>query len=181
MKKKTEKPAVLELVKTCCRVLDDKKAGDLTVLDVSEQSSITDYLVIATATSAPHLRALRIELEKAFDAEGTRLVGQETSQESGWMVIDAFDVMVHLFLRETRDRYALERLWRDSTEVNVAKLLGLAVVASAKKPAKRKPAPAPAPAPKPSKASKASKPAAKKAAAKKVPAPRKAPKKQARA
>lgn len=163
MKKKT---AALELAKTCCRVLDDKKAGEIAVLDVSEQSSITDFLVIATATSEPHLRALRVELEKAFDAEGTRLVGQETAQESGWLVIDAFDVMVHLFLRETRERYALERLWRDSTEVNVAKLLGLAPTvapAAAKKPAKRKPAAAPK---------------AKKPAAKKTPAARKKPKKQ---
>lgn len=163
MKKKT---AALELAKTCCRVLDDKKAGDLVVLDVSEQSSITDFLVIATATSEPHLRALRVELEKAFDAEGTRLVGQESAQESGWLVIDAFDVMVHLFLREARDRYALERLWRDSTEVNVNKLLGItppAAPAPTKKPAKRKAAAAPK---------------AKKPAAKKAPAKRKTPKKQ---
>ncbi|MCR6654634.1 MAG: ribosome silencing factor [Opitutus sp.] len=87
----------LELVKLCCRALDEKKAGDLRVLDVSEQSSITDYLVIATGTSEPHLRALRIELEKAIDASHTRIVGMETAQESGWLVVDAFDVMVHLF------------------------------------------------------------------------------------
>lgn len=162
---KSKKTAALELVKTCCRVLDDKKADQLAVLDVSEQSSITDFLVIATATSEPHLRALRVELEKAFDAEGTRLVGQEAAQESGWLVIDAFDVMVHLFLRETRERYGLERLWRDSTEVNVAKLLGLATTtaAPAKKPAKRKAATAPT---------------AKKPATKKSSAPRKKAKKQ---
>lgn len=163
MKKKT---AALELAKTCCRVLDDKKAGELVVLDVSEQSSITDFLVIATATSEPHLRALRVELEKAFDAEGTRLVGQESAQESGWLVIDAFDVMVHLFLRETRGRYALERLWRDATEVNVNKLLGLAPVA------------VPAPAKKPAKRKAAAAPKAKKPVAKKVPAKRKTSKKK---
>lgn len=113
----------LELVKACCRVLDDKKAGALTVLDVSAQSSITDYLVIATATSEPHLRALRVELEKALDSHDVHLVGMETAQESGWLVIDAFDVMVHLFLGETRERYGLERLWRDAAEVSVAALL----------------------------------------------------------
>lgn len=113
----------LDLVKSCCRVLDDKKAGDLTVLDVSEQSSITDYLVVATATSEPHLRALRVELEKMLDSEDVHLVGKETVQESGWVVIDAFDVMVHLFLDETRERYGLERLWRDAREMDVAKLL----------------------------------------------------------
>jgi ribosome-associated protein len=118
----SKKSAALPIVKTCCQVLEDKKAGELTVLDVSAQSSITDYLVIATATSEPHLRALRIELERALDAAGVHLVGMESAQESGWMVIDAFDVMVHLFLAEARERYALERLWRDATEVAVAKV-----------------------------------------------------------
>lgn len=120
---KSKKAAALDLAKLCCRVLDDKKAGELTVLDVSEQSSITDFLVIATATSEPHLRALRVELEKALDAGQVHLVGMESAQESGWMVIDAFDVMVHLFLAEARERYGLERLWRDATEVSVPKLL----------------------------------------------------------
>lgn len=113
----------LAVVRSCCRVLDDKKAGVLQVLDVSHQSSITDYLVLATATSEPHLRALRIELEKALDSAGVKLVGAERVQESGWLVIDAFDVMFHLFLGEMRERYGLERLWRDATEVPLSTLL----------------------------------------------------------
>jgi ribosome-associated protein len=113
----------LDVVRSCCRVLDDKKAGELQVLDVSHQSSITDYLVLATATSEPHLRALRIELEKALDSAGVRLVGAERVQESGWIVIDAFDVMFHLFLGEVRERYGLARLWRDATEVPLATVL----------------------------------------------------------
>lgn len=120
---KSKQNGAPELVKTCCRVLDDKKASDLRVLDVSRQSSITDYLVLATATSEPHLRALRVELEKVFDAASVHLVGKETAQESGWLVIDAFDVMVHLFLADTRERYGLERLWSDAAEVDVNQLL----------------------------------------------------------
>lgn len=150
MKSKTTDP--LELVKLCYRVLDDKKAGEIQVLDVSEQSSITDYLVIATATSAPHLRALRVELEKALDADGVHLVGMETAQESGWMVIDAFDVMIHLFLGETRERYGLERLWRDATEVSASKLTDKPV------PVKKAPARKPAAAAKTEKSAKAAKP-----------------------
>ena len=138
---KSNKSAALELVKLCCRALDDKKAGDLTVLDVSEQSSITDYLVLATATSEPHLRALRVELEKAIDAERIHLVGIEKAQESGWMIVDAFDVMVHLFLAAARDRYGLERLWRDATVMSVPKLLGVVTkpVAKKKAPASARP------------------------------------------
>ncbi len=131
--------ASLELVKLCCRALDEKKAIDLRVLDVSEQSSITDYLVIATGNSEPHLRALRIELEKALDASQTRIVGMEIVQESGWIVIDAFDVMIHVFLPDTRERYGLENLWKDAQEVSVAKLL--AVPKPRKPAAKKKAAP----------------------------------------
>jgi ribosome-associated protein len=120
---KQKKSATLDLVKRCCRVLDDKKAEGLTVLDVSAQSSITDYLVLATATSEPHLRALRVELEKALDADKVHLVGMETAQDSGWTVIDAFDVMIHLFLAEARERFGLERLWRDAVDVPLVKVL----------------------------------------------------------
>lgn len=125
----------LELVKLCCRALDEKKAIDLRVLDVSEQSSITDYLVLATGSSEPHLRALRVELEKVLDASHTRIVGMETVQESGWIVVDAFDVMIHIFAAETRAKYGLENLWKDATDVSVAKLLA---VPKPKKPAVRK-------------------------------------------
>ena len=76
-------PATMDLVKLCCRVLDNKKAGELTVLDVSEQSSITDYLIVATATSEPHLRALRVELEKIFArlSEAYRILSDRTQRE----------------------------------------------------------------------------------------------------
>lgn len=135
MKSKPSTP--LALVKLCCRALDDKKAGDLRVLDVHEQSSITDYLIVATGTSDPHLRALRVELEKVIDATGIRIVGMDAQRESGWVVIDAFDVMVHIFLADQREHYGLENLWKDAVEVSVPRLL-----APARKPATRKRAPA---------------------------------------
>ncbi len=130
--KGTSLPA-LELVKLCCRALEDKKAVDLRVLDVSEQSSITDYLVLATGNSEPHLRALRVELEKVIDASKTAIVGMEVSQDSGWIVIDAFDVMIHLFSPETRQRYGLENLWKDAVEVTVSKLLAPKTAKASKK------------------------------------------------
>lgn len=125
----------LNLVKLCCRALEEKKAGDLRVLDVSEQSSITDYLILATGTSDPHLRALRVELEKEIDASSNRIVGMETSQESGWIVIDIFDVMVHIFTAENRAKYGLENLWKDAVEVSVSKLMAVPKPAKAPKAA----------------------------------------------
>ena len=117
-------PDSLALVTLCCRALAEKKAEDLRVLAVGEKSSVTDYLVIATANSEPHLRALRVELEKAVDASGTKVVGTESPHGSGWTVMDLFDVMVHLFLPDMRRRYRLEHLWREVPEVSVPRLLG---------------------------------------------------------
>ena len=135
---KKTKTASRELLKICCRALDEKKAGDLRVFDVSEQSSITDFLILATATSDPHLRALRVELEKVVDAAKTRIVGIDAARESGWVVVDLFDVMVHLFLPDQRSHYALEMLWKDATEIPVPEALGIAKpkAKAAKKPSK---------------------------------------------
>jgi ribosome-associated protein len=123
MKKSAKPTAAIKLAQLCCRALDEKKAEDLRVLDVSAQSSITDCLVLATATSEPHMRALRIELEKALDGGGEHILGIESAHESGWTVVDAFNVMVHIFTRETRARFALENLWKDADEVPISKLL----------------------------------------------------------
>jgi ribosome-associated protein len=120
---KLNKADSLELARLCCRALDEKKAGDLRVIDVTDLSSITNFLVIATGTSEPHVRALRIELEKALDSAKARIIGTETAGESGWAVMDAFDVMVHIFTPETRARYKLEHLWRDGNDVPVKGLL----------------------------------------------------------
>jgi ribosome-associated protein len=113
-------PRLLPLV---VAALDAKKAENLHVLNVSDLSSITDYLVLGTATSEPHLRALRVELEKVIDAEKAKILGMDTGQGSGWTVIDAFDVMVHLFTPESRNKYRLELLWKDAQTVPVPALL----------------------------------------------------------
>lgn len=129
---KTTKESSLELVKVCCRALDDKKAGDIRILDVAGLSSITDYLVIATATSEPHVRALRVALEIAVDSARAHIVGFDSAHESGWVVMDAFDVMVHIQTAERRDQYGLESLWRDGKEIPLKKILEV------KKPAAKK-------------------------------------------
>ncbi len=113
-------PRVLALI---VRALDAKKTENIQILRVADLSSITDYLVLGTATSDPHLRALRVELEKVIDAEGTKILGMDTTKGSGWVVVDAFDVMVHLFTQDNRNRYRLDLLWRDAHEVPLSQLL----------------------------------------------------------
>lgn len=125
---KTVRPArkvdpTLKVLKAAVQALDAKKAEALQVLDVGRQSSITDYLVLGTATSEPHLRALRVELEKVLDSHRARILGMDAAKGSGWTVIDAFEIMVHLFTPENRDKYRMDLLWRDATEVPVEKLL----------------------------------------------------------
>jgi len=147
MKAKTPKVTHPPLLKLVCRALDDKKAEDIRVLSVKDQSSITDYLVIATGTSDPHLRALRVELEKIIDAERVNILGMDTSEGSGWIVIDAFDIMIHVFTPETREKYALENLWKDAEDVTVDELTKPAATPKPRKkaaaagaaPKKRKP------------------------------------------
>jgi ribosome-associated protein len=111
------------LLKLIVAALDDKKAEDLRVLDVSKLSSITDYLVLATGNSEPHLRSLRIELERVLDAEKAKILGVDTTKGSGWTVVDAFELMIHLFTPENRGKYRLELLWKDATELALPRLL----------------------------------------------------------
>jgi len=119
MKLKTPKTVLSPLLSQICRALEEKKAEDIKVLDVSAQSSITDYLVLATGNSEPHLRALRVEIEKIIDQSGVRILGMDTGFGSGWLVVDAFDIMVHVFTAENRQKYALETLWKDAEELSL--------------------------------------------------------------
>ena len=121
--KSTAKPkASTNLLRLIVAALDAKKAEDLRVLEVGKLSSITDYLILATGGSEPHLRALRIEVERVLDEQKARILGVDTSKGSGWVVVDAFEIMVHLFSSENRGKYRMELLWKDATEVPLSKL-----------------------------------------------------------
>lgn len=127
MKKSSASPSAgvshSPLLQSVVRVLDEKKAEDLRVFDVRAQSSITDFLVLATGTSEPHLRTLRIELEKTLDQMQEPIVGVESEGGSGWTVFDAFEVMVHVFTTSNREKYRLELLWKDAREIPMAEIL----------------------------------------------------------
>jgi ribosome-associated protein len=162
-------------LQAACRALDDKKAEEIRVLHVARQSSITDYLILATGTSEPHLRALRAELDRILGAGKVRVSGEEGGEASGWQVIDAFDFMVHLFTRDMRQHYRLDVLWGDGATVPLETILAPEAPppAPTSKPTVRKTTAKKAPAPKaPAKKAPAKKAAAKKPSARKA-APRK--------
>ncbi|MDR2512332.1 MAG: ribosome silencing factor [Puniceicoccales bacterium] len=102
-----------QLIETCLQALDEKKAEDLQVVDVRGKSGVTDFHILATGTSEPHLRALRVAIEKVLDDSATPILGKEIQAGSGWSVIGAPEVIVHFFLREKRASYALEQLWKN--------------------------------------------------------------------
>jgi ribosome-associated protein len=138
----TPTDSTFELLKKLVRALDDKKVGDLRVLKVSAKSTITDYLVLATGNSEPHLRALRIEVERVLDECKQPIAGMEAgTYGSGWTVVDAYQIMTHLFTPEQRENYALEKLWKDAQVLSVAELVAepkVAKAAPAKKAVKKK-------------------------------------------
>lgn len=105
------------------RALDEKKAEDIRVLQLGALSSVADFYILATGTSEPHLRALRIELDRVLSDSGSRVRGIEAQRDSGWVVVDAFDMLFHLFRPETRAAFRLEALWKDGRNIPVADIL----------------------------------------------------------
>jgi len=92
-----------ELSQQLSQALADTKAIDVKTYDVRGKSGIADFFVVATGAAAPHLKALVKALPKAYRVSG--------DPESGWIVADYFDVVVHVFSPEARAYYALEKLW----------------------------------------------------------------------
>ena len=107
-----------ELALQCRELADSKKAENILILDVREISSITDYFVIATGTSEPHLRAIVDELEeKLRENYHLRPRATDGSLHTAWVVLDYFDVIVHVMRADVREHYDIEGLWSDAPKV----------------------------------------------------------------
>lgn len=111
-----------KLALLCRELADNKKAEDILVLDVRKLSSVTDYFVIASGSSQPHLRAIVEEISgKLRDDYDLRPSRSEGSAGGNWVVLDFFDVIVHVMHTETRKHYDLEGLWGDAKAVTPGK------------------------------------------------------------
>lgn len=108
----------LEEIRCALAAISDKKGERVAVLDVRGKSSITDVLILVSGTSDPHVKAIKGALDQALKSAGVQLIGQDRETGSGWMVVDAFDFMIHLQTTEKRDFYALDRLWKDAPSLN---------------------------------------------------------------
>lgn len=87
------------------------------LLDIRKLASFADYFVIATASNSRHMRALVETLDKELRPEGVSSLHREGGSDSGWVLVDYNDVIVHLFSPEERDRYGLEELWEAAKQV----------------------------------------------------------------
>lgn len=101
-------------VQRVAAILADKKGEDLVAIDVSEVSSLSDYVILVSGSSPPHLKAMFNDLQHTLKQEGVHAFRKSGLAESGWMVVDYVDVVIHIFLTETRHYYALEDLWPDA-------------------------------------------------------------------
>ena len=107
-----------EKAKKVARILDNKKGRDIRILRVLEQTVITDYFVIASATSSTHLKALCDEVEYQLREEDKITPDRvEGYQGGGWILVDLGDVIVHLFDAANRDFFKLEKLWAQAEPV----------------------------------------------------------------
>ena len=111
-----------KLALLCRELADNRKAENIVIMDVRELSTVTDYFVIASGTSEPHLRAIVEEitdgLRKDHDLRPRAVDG---TLHTAWVVLDYFDVIVHVMKQDVRERYDLETLWGDAPHVKPKK------------------------------------------------------------
>ena len=112
-------PTTDRKVRLAAQAALDRKAVDLVVLDVQGLSSVTDYFLVCSGRSTTHAASIVESIRAALKTAEVRPLHAEGTPESGWMLLDYGDVLVHVFLGDTRVYYALERLWGDAPSVPV--------------------------------------------------------------
>ena len=112
----------LDILKIAAKALDSKKAIDLQAIRISDLTIITDFFLLATATSSTHVRALADEVEEMLSRAGVEPNHIE-GKATGWILLDYGSVVVHVFDRKSREFYQLERLWNDGEIYDLSGML----------------------------------------------------------
>ena len=102
---------VLYLKKTIEKILNDNKAINVSSIDLKNKSSVADYMIIASGTSARHVSALADQVTKKLKTRGYTIFSIQGKSDSNWVLVDAGDVIIHLFRPEVREFYNLENMW----------------------------------------------------------------------
>jgi ribosome-associated protein len=110
----------LEVAELAVRALDSKKAKDIRVLKTKDITVLADYFIICTASSTTQIKTLADEVEKILKEKGEPALRTEGYRGGGWVLVDFGSIVVHLFLKDIREFYSLERLWRDASDVDIS-------------------------------------------------------------
>ena len=102
-----------EMAKAACHALSDKKAEEIRIIDISEISTIADYFIIADGSNKSQIQAMADNVSEVLGRAGVNLRQMEGYQNANWVLMDFQDVIIHIFDRENRLFYDLERIWRD--------------------------------------------------------------------
>ena len=113
----------LELAKEAAKILDSKKGIDIQAIGVREGTTLADYFVIAAGGSGTQVKALADEVEFQLKQLGISPNHIEGHRSNTWILLDYGNVVVHVFLKETRDFYDLERLWQDGEQIDLSSVL----------------------------------------------------------
>ena len=112
-----------ELAIIAAKALDEKKGKEIAAIEVTEQTTLADYFVIATGTSNTQINALCGAVEKAMDEQGVPVLRREGYRDGTWVLLDYGDIVVHVFSAEAREFYSLERLWSDGKPMDLSEVL----------------------------------------------------------
>ncbi|MDR1565366.1 MAG: ribosome silencing factor [Oscillospiraceae bacterium] len=113
----------LELAQDIVTILDKKLAKDIKLIKISDLTVLADYFVIATGTNSTQVKALAAEVEFKLKQEGVTPKNVEGKHPGGWIILDYYSVIVHVFYSETREFYDLEKLWIDGETLDISNLL----------------------------------------------------------
>ena len=108
-----------EILKRIVNIIEDKKGEQTVVLDISEISSLADYFVISSANNINQLQAISDDLQELLEKEGLKINKVEGAKNSSWVLLDFTDIVIHLFTKEDRIFYNLERIWADAKNVEL--------------------------------------------------------------
>ena len=115
----TEKQTIELIVKA----LDSKRAEDIQLIGIKDLTIVADYFVIANGTSNTQTKALADEVEFKLKQNGIEPIRSEGYQGGSWIVLDYGNIVVHVFYKETREYYNLERLWQDGEQIDISNLI----------------------------------------------------------
>lgn len=111
-----------DLARVACEALEEKKGGNIQVINIGEVSTIADYFVICDGANAPQVEALVDNVKEKLFKFGRSPKRVEGMRNCGWILLDYEDVVVHVFSKQDRLFYDLERVWRDGKTVSVEEL-----------------------------------------------------------